>query len=107
MTARARILDFSACDIKTYRHHRCERKHRSEAAFIKCALGHQIAWVVGAGQYATISWCNGRHHRNHYVTVVLAESLGDARKAMAAIDTTGCGGRCQRKHEIVRIANER
>lgn len=90
-------------DIKVYRHHNCARKHRSETTFMECALGKKASWVTGVGQYASISWCNGRRHRNHYVTVILCETLEQAMRRKSEIDYTACGGFCERRHQVVRI----
>jgi hypothetical protein len=68
-----------------------------------CALGKKLNWITGVGRYASISWCNGRRHRNHYVTVVLAESLEGAMNAKAEIDYIACGGGCERRHQVVRV----
>lgn len=89
--------------VKTYREHNCARKHRNETTFMECALGKKVNWVTGVGQYACISWCNGRRHRNHYVTVVLHETLEQAQRAKGQIDSSACGGLCERKHQVVRV----
>lgn len=103
MSVEPRTIDFSgACEVKTWRNHWCQRQHRSETTFIECVIGKRLCWVIGVGRFATISWCDGRR-RARYVTVILHEDVDDARKAKAAMDSTGCGGRCQRKHDLVRI----
>ena len=76
-------------------HHRCDRRHRSEATFIKCAIP-KLEWVSGSGPYAVVAWCR-------VPTVTLWESYSEALRAKHAIDWRACGGKCSRKHQIVRI----
>jgi hypothetical protein len=81
--------------MKVYRRHNCTRSHRSARTFMKCAIP-KAAWIVGRGDYASIAWCD-------VPTVELYATQEDAERAKATIDRTGCGGRCQRRHEVVQI----
>ena len=81
--------------IKTYRRHRCESQHRTYRTFLKCAI-RRLEWVMGDGQFAVIAWCG-------VPTVTLHKRLEDARDAWETVNATGCGGRCSRRHEIVRL----
>ncbi|BBY94287.1 hypothetical protein MGALJ_39560 [Mycobacterium gallinarum] len=104
MRAKPEILDFRRkARVKTYRQHNCSRQHRNETTFLECALGTKVNWIAGVGQYASISWCNGRRRRGHYATVILCETLEDARHRKAEIDYIACGGGCERKHQVVRV----
>jgi hypothetical protein len=40
-------------------------------------------------------------------TVMLFETLAEAKTAKALIDNTACGGRCSRQHEIVNLDRPR
>jgi len=82
--------------MKTYRLHNCDRQHRSTRTFMECAIP-RAAWVIGDGEYACIAWCR-------VATVILYRTLEAAQAGKAQIDSTGCGGRCQHRHEIVRVA---
>ena len=82
--------------MKTYRNHRCERNHRSNQTFLNCAFP-KAAWITGQGDYALIAWCR-------VTTITLWTTLEDAEKQKAWIDELACGGRCTRRHEIIRIA---
>jgi hypothetical protein len=81
--------------MKTYRRHNCTARHRTTRTFMACAIP-RAAWVMGEGEYASIAWC-------HTPTVILWDTLAEAESAKAMIDSTGCGGRCYRRHEIVRV----
>ncbi|GAB2474443.1 hypothetical protein [Xylanimonas ulmi] len=81
--------------MKTYRQHRCARKHRTERAFMRCALPRAV-WVVGEGAYAVIAWCR-------VTTVSLHEELDSAEASKRLIDNHGCGGACRGAHEIVLV----
>ncbi len=108
MTVKPEILDFR--EIKVYRRHNCYGRHRNETTFIECALGKKLNWVVGVGQYASISWCNYRgKYGRRYVTVMLFETLEEAQQARGFIDHAGCGSACENferdngKHQVVRV----
>jgi hypothetical protein len=81
--------------VTVYRQHNCQRRHRTVNTFMKCAIP-RAAWVLGDGPYACIAWCR-------VPTVTLFDTLDDAVKARAWIDATACGGRCQRRHQVVRV----
>lgn len=81
--------------MKVYRNHRCTSRHRSARTFIRCAIRH-LEWVHGSGEIALIAWCS-------HPTVTLHNTLPDAEAAKQIIDGGGCGGRCHRHHDIVRI----
>jgi hypothetical protein len=75
--------------------HPCDRRHRKEAAFIKCAIP-KLEWVDGEGPYACIAWCR-------VPTATLWATYSEALRAKRDIDYRACGGRCTRRHQIVRI----
>ena len=50
-------------------------------------------WIVGNGPFALLAHCRD-------LSVSLWESRQDAEKSKLQIDQTGCGGRCQKDHEI-------
>jgi hypothetical protein len=52
-------------------------------------------WIIGAGEYASVSRCPPDP------TVMLFETRMEAEIAKAVIDDSACGGRCRRDHEIV------
>lgn len=81
-----------------YRRHRCDRKHRTARAFMKCAIPRAV-WIVGEGPYALIAWCG-------VPTVTLHESLELAEWAEAMIDRYACGHMCNGRHVIVRVKLE-
>lgn len=81
--------------MKTYKNHRCNRQHRTETTFLRCALP-TAAWVHGHGAYALIAWCN-------VPTITLYETPEAAEEPKRIIDGGSCGQRCKRRHEIVRV----
>lgn len=81
--------------VTVWRRHNCRAKHRTTKTFMKCAVP-RAAWVHGSGEYATVAWCGTP-------TVMLHGTLEQAVEAKAWIDSTGCGGRCKRRHQIVRV----
>lgn len=81
--------------MKTYRNHRCTSQHRTPRAFVKCAI-KRLEWVQGDGHLALIAWCK-------VPTVTLHTDMATALSAKQMIDGTGCGGRCQNRHEIVQV----
>lgn len=85
----------SAPEVKTYRRHRCDRRHRNTRTLLACAYP-RAAWIVGRGPFAVLAWC-------HVLTISLHPDLEAARKSLAFIDSTRCGGRCTGRHEIVRV----
>lgn len=89
--------------MKTYRQHPCSRQHRTYNAVARC-VWPRAGTIVGEGEYATVSYCAHGPH-DHAVTVQLHETLDDAEFAKDFIDRSGCGGRCSRQHEIIRLAH--
>lgn len=85
-------------DGKVYTRHRCDRRHRTEATFLRCAFP-RAAWVEGHGPVALLAWCGP-------LTVTLWPNLAGAKGALVRIDSTGCGHLCVGRHEIVRIGLE-
>lgn len=79
--------------VKVYRRCRCTRKHRTFRTWAVCAYP-RAAWVVGEGEFALIAWCST-------TTISLWPTLEGAHEALAGLGA--CGGRCVRRHEVVRI----
>lgn len=78
-----------------YRRHNCTRRHRTYRTFAKC-IWPRAEWILGDGPYATIAYCR-------VTTIELHADLDAARCALAVIDSTGCGGRCSRRHKLVQL----
>lgn len=81
--------------VKTYKNHRCKRRHKSEGTFLRCAFP-TLAWVQGEGAYAVIAWCRTP-------TITLWSSTNLAQAALTELDALRCGGRCTGRHEIVHL----
>ncbi|SDQ52973.1 hypothetical protein [Leucobacter chromiiresistens] len=81
--------------MKRYRNHRCERRHKTEQTFLRCAFP-TLAWVEGSGQYAVIAWCRTP-------TITLWSSATLAQAALTELNALRCGGRCTQRHELVHI----
>ena len=81
--------------VKVYRRHYCGRQHRAWHALAVCMFRH-AAWISGDGPFAVIGWCG-------VTTVSLHPDIETAELALETIDATGCGGRCVRRHELVRL----
>jgi len=82
--------------VKSYRVHYCNAKHRTYRTMAKC-VWRRAAWIMGDGEYASVAWC----HRG--ATVQLHATAGEAEQAKAIIDASACGGRCTRRHEVIRL----
>lgn len=82
--------------MKTYRRHNCTRTHRTYTTLAKC-IWPRALWIHGNGPYASVARC-GRG-----TTVALYPNAQDAHDAKALIDNTGCGGLCQRRHEVIHL----
>ncbi|MGO1385741.1 MAG: hypothetical protein ACTHU1_13275 [Arachnia sp.] len=82
--------------MKTYRNHNCTARHRSHRTAARCMIPRS-AWILGTGPFAVIAWCG-------VPTITLHSNPDEARAALETVDATGCGGRCQRRHELVLIA---
>lgn len=78
-----------------YRRHNCTRKHRTTRTLAACMFP-RAAWVTGQGTFAVLAWCR-------VLTVTLHESESAATTNREWIDSTGCGGRCARRHEVARL----
>jgi hypothetical protein len=61
----------------------------------------RAVWIIGRGEYASVSHCPPA------ATVMLFETRMEAEIAKAQIDDTACGGRCCRRHEIVYLEKGR
>lgn len=82
--------------VKRYRLHQCSHQHRTLNALLKC-LWPRAAWYMGAGRFASLAHCRS-------LTVFLYPTLEEAEDAKAGIDRIGCGGGCDRRHEVVSIS---
>lgn len=82
--------------LKLYRRHRCDRRHRTPATFMRCALPG-AAWIDGEGEWALIAWCRAP-------TVTLWPDQASALDALGRLGA--CGGFCQRRHEVVHVIME-
>lgn len=82
--------------MKTYRRHNCTRTHRTWTTFAKC-IWPRALWIHGDGAYASVARC-GRG-----TTVQLCQTTADAHEMKQLVDDTGCGGLCQRRHEVIRL----
>lgn len=86
--------------VATWRKHKCDSTHRTTRTWIQCAIGkRRVLWIVGTGDYASISWCGNWDH----VTVVLHRAAQDASAAADFIDRIGCGGRCTGSHQVIEV----
>ena len=86
-----------------YRNHRCTRTHRTFNAWAKCTWLKRHGWVLGEGEYASISYCGIGAGAPYGITVELHETLAEALAAKNLIDNTKCGGRCRGAHRVARI----
>ena len=78
-----------------YRRHNCTRRHRTYSTFARC-IWPRAAWVLGEGPYAVVAYCK-------VTTVTLHPDLDAARGALDFIGDFGCGGRCTRRHKLIRL----
>jgi hypothetical protein len=81
--------------MKVYRRHNCAAHHRTERTLLKCAIP-RVAWVSGHGAFALIAWCRD-------ITITLHPQLEGALKSKTMIDSTGCGGACTKRHDIIQV----
>lgn len=81
--------------MKTYRNHKCDRQHRNARTFIRCAIPRHF-WIRGEGDIALIAWCD-------QPSITLWGTEEDARASLDFIDDWGCGHKCRKRHDIVRI----
>ena len=91
--------------MKTYRQHNCTKRHRTYNAFARCAFQQKQEWVVGEGEYASMSWCTKSEPDSYRrgISVHMFRQLTDAYDAKKQIDDTACGGRCKKQHEVMRL----
>jgi len=82
--------------MKTYRRHNCTRTHRTHTTLAKC-IWPRTLWIHGNGPYASVARC-GRG-----ITVQLSQTAEEATDAKELIESHGCGGLCQRQHEVIHI----
>lgn len=81
--------------MRVYRHHRCDRRHRTYLAWCRCAYPH--AHVAGDGAHASRSRCGHPH------TIHLHGTPQEAEQQREWIDRNACGGRCIREHDTFTI----
>lgn len=81
--------------MKVYRDHNCDRRHRTWTALAHCIF-QRAAWIAGDGQFAVIVWCG-------VSSITLHPKAETAEHALETVDATGCGGRCVRHHDLVRL----
>ena len=75
--------------------HYCGRRHKTWSGLAGCLFRElRPLWMTGTGEWATLSYCPPG------LTVVLHETREEAEKALAQIDDTGCGGRCEERHYL-------
>ena len=82
----------------------CRRRHQTWRAQAAC-LWPRALWIAGnppfpAACFAVLSCCPPG------VTVTLWATLAEAREAKRRIDGGACGGRCQGRHDLERLACE-
>lgn len=83
--------------VTTYSRHYCGATHRTYRALAECIFRAQRPWwVSGSGEYATLSYYRG-------LTVALHKTIGEARAALALINSDACGGACHKAHQLVRF----
>jgi len=81
--------------VKVYRRHNCGRQHRTWTALAHCMF-QRAAWIAGDGPFAVIVRCG-------VTSVTLHADVETAEHALETVDATGCGGRCVRHHDLVRL----
>lgn len=80
---------------------RCGRRHRDWFAIASCRWP-SAEWIAGARVprqgpcFALLAHC-------HALTITLWGSEQEAEASKRVIDKAACGGRCCRRHEIVRL----
>lgn len=75
--------------------HDCGVRHKTYRTASKCEWP-RAHWWSGEGPFVTLAYCRG-------LTVELHPTLEAAEEAKAIIDSSGCGGACQRRHRIVKL----
>jgi len=81
--------------VNVYRDHHCNRQHRTWTALAHCMFPH-AAWIAGDGPFAVIVGCG-------VTSVTLHADVETAEHVLETVDATGCGGRCVRHHDLVRL----
>ena len=81
--------------MKVYRDHNCGRQHKAWTALARCAFP-RAGWIAGDGPFAVIVGCG-------VTSVTLHPDVETAAHALELLDATGCGGRCVRHHDLVRL----
>ena len=76
-----------------------EHRHHTYRAVARCLLP-AAAWIDGEGAWGSLAHCDGR------LTVQLHKERAEAENSLREIDATGCGGGCERAHEMVYIERE-
>lgn len=76
-----------------------QRKGGITASYRQQALRRwpQAEWVSGRGRFALLAWCG-------VLTVTLWLTRAKAEGEKQVIDTTACGSRCSRNHEIIDLS---
>jgi hypothetical protein len=80
---------------RTYRWHRCGRRHLSGRSFAECAFPIEYS-CRGAGQWAVVSDCEAR-------SVSLFQSSAAASHELGRIDGNTCGRNCTFRHELAHL----
>lgn len=84
---------------RRYREAACDsHRHRTYRAVARC-VWPRAYWIDGEGAWASLAHCN-------VLTVELHRTRAKAEQARRFIDDVGCGGRCCRDHEVVRLYRE-
>jgi len=81
--------------VKVYVRHRCARQHKAWPALAHCMFP-RAGWIAGDGPFAVVVGCG-------VTSVTLHADVEAAEHALEAVGATGCGGRCVRRHELVRL----
>lgn len=75
--------------------HYCGQRHKTWSGLARCLFRDlRPIWILGTGEWATLSYCPPG------LTIMLHETRAEAEKALAQIDDTGCGGRCEERHYL-------
>ena len=88
--------------LTTYRRCNCAVNHRSYRAMARCCWPHHAS-IEGEGPFASVSYCQSPSVPYRTITVLLHHKEDAARKALAEIDDSACGGGCIGNHALVRL----
>jgi hypothetical protein len=80
---------------------RCGRRHRGWRTVVECRFG-PLLWSMGTAPFSGPAWCSVSWCRPQ-TTVIIYDNEAEALKAKALIDRLACGGRCCRRHDVVRL----